>query len=137
MSAESNKQIVSRFFDFVDANDFDSAFAMMADDATWWFPTAEVGGMTVSKQVMRGMVSGFDGVFRDLPRMVRDRMFAEGDLVCLQQHSRGGVTHGGATYENDYLMLVALRDGMITEIREYMNPMMAAGVTAEIEAAAG
>ena len=63
-------------------------------------------------------------------------MTAEEDRVCVEQTARGGITRGGLSYANDYHLLFRLRDGLIVEVREYMNPLMIAGVTAEMAAAA-
>ena len=63
-------------------------------------------------------------------------MTAEEDRVCVEQTARGGMTRGGVAYANDYHMLFRLRDGLIVEVCEYMNPLMIAGVSAEMAAAA-
>jgi ketosteroid isomerase-like protein len=85
---------------------------------------------------MRGMVAKFVNIFAQAPAMTPGRITAEGDRVCVEQSSRGGKTHGGNSYGNDYHMLFKLRDGLICEVREYMNPLMAAPLMAELAALA-
>ena len=135
MDIDTNKQLVTTFFDHIDAREFDAGFAMMTDDATWWIPSDAPGGTTMTKAQMRQAVDTFSKVFKTLPKMERVHMTAEGDRVCLEQYSRGGETFGGAAYANDYHLVIVLRDDRISEIREYMNPLLGAAVIAEIQAA--
>lgn len=133
MSTESNKQTVRTFFELMGRHDVESAFALLAQDATWWFPTDRVGGMFLTKDDMRNTVDAFTEIFANRPVTELGRITAEENRVCVEQTARGGLTREGAEYGNDYHMLVELRDGLITEIREYMNPLMAAGVMAELQ----
>ncbi|HEY6870671.1 MAG TPA: nuclear transport factor 2 family protein [Novosphingobium sp.] len=137
MSTQSNKQIVQRFFELMSRFEVEAGFALLAPDATWWIPTDRPGGLTVTKAEMLGSVGAFTRAFAQAPVTAFGRMVAEGNLVCLEQTTRGGRTHGGTEYGNDYLLLVELRDGLITEVREYMNPVLAAGLMAEMAQAGG
>lgn len=134
MSVEANKQTVRAFFRHLESGALDDAFALLTPDATWWIPTDQPGGVALPKDVMRGGVADFYGVFAHQPEMTQLRMTAEDDRVCLEQISRNGRTHGGVSYGNDYHMLFQLRDGLICEVREYMNPVLAAGLMAEMQA---
>ena len=136
MTTEASRQVVTQFLDRFNAGDFDAAFALMADDATWWLPTDVPGGMTMSKRAMHASMGTLGDAFRESPKMVRGRVTAEDDRVSVEQHSRGGVTRGGASYANDYHMLFQLRDGLIVEVREYMNPVLAAAFMAELQGGA-
>ena len=132
MSAEANKQIVLAFSQHMAAGEYERAFALLAPDATWWIPGNEVGGVTFSKEVMRGAIVAYLGAFERPPVMELHRITAEGDRVSLEQTSRGGRTRGGASYGNDYHLLFRFRDGLIAEVREYMNPLLGAALAAEI-----
>jgi ketosteroid isomerase-like protein len=119
---------------YLEKSDFDGAFALLTEDVQWWIPGDQLGGTVLTKAVMRGMVAKFIDVFTQAPAMTLGRITAEGDRVCVEQSSRGGKTHGGNDYGNDYHMLFELRDGLICEVREYMNPLMAAPLMAELGA---
>ena len=134
MSIEHNKRIVREFFAHLHHSEFDEAFALLTSDATWWIPTQEPGGMSLSKQAMRSGIDQFYRVFAQAPVMTPGRMTAEEDRVCLEQISRGGKTRSGVSYGNDYHMLFQFRDGLICEVREYMNPLLAAPLMAELNA---
>lgn len=132
MSVETNKQTVRDFFTAMGEGRFDDALAKMAPDAIWWVPTDQPGGMTIPVDVMRGSIASFFNIFTKHPRFEFGRMTAEGDRVCFEQTSRDGLTHGGVGYANDYHMLVEFRNGLISEVREYMNPLLSAPVMSEI-----
>ena len=134
MSVEANKQTVKQFFDYMGRGDADGAFSLLTPDAIWWIPSDQPGGTTIPRHVMEGSVGAFFSVFEKPPVMESGRMTAEGDRVCLEQTARGGITKGGASYGNDYHMLFQFRDGLICEVREYMNPLLSAPVAAEIQA---
>jgi len=76
-------------------------------------------------------------IFRHLyrcaaPAMTPRPITAEADRVCVEQSTRGGNSYG-----DDYHMLFQLRDGLIYEVREYMNPLMAAPLMGELAAMGG
>ena len=137
MSTEANKKIVMGFFDAMAAGDGDGAMALLAPGATWWIPTDQPDGMAMAKEVMAAGVNAFLTIFSRPPRFELISMTAEDDRVALEQRSRDGLTHGGNSYGNDYHMFFRLRDGLIVEVKEYMNPMLAGAITAEIEGKAG
>jgi ketosteroid isomerase-like protein len=137
MRIEENKATIRKFLQCLDKSEFDAAFTLLTEDVQWWIPSDQPGGTVLSKAVMRGLVAKFIGIFTQAPAMSPGRITAEGDRVCLEQSSRGGVTHGGNSYGNDYHLLFELRDGLICEVREYMNPLMAAPLMAELEALRG
>ncbi|MDF8334604.1 nuclear transport factor 2 family protein [Novosphingobium cyanobacteriorum] len=136
MSVDENKAVVCEFLDRMASGEIDQAFAMMTNDAGWWLPSDAAGGVTMSKTQMYDAVQAFGAVFKTPPHLTRGRITAEDDRVCIEQVSRGGETHGGAIYANDYHLLVIVRDGKIHEVREYMNPLLGAALMAEMQAGA-
>ena len=58
------------------------------------------------------------------------RFVAEGDVVVVEAKG-DATTHTGARYDNDYCMIFTLRDGKITEIREYMDTELTTSVLGE------
>lgn len=137
MPTENNKLVVMQFQQALAAGQAGAALALMAPEATWWIPGAEPGGVTMTKEAMAPVLHSFLGVFRQMPGFEVLSITAEGDRVVLQQSARGGMTHGGAAYGNDYLILFELRDGMIMRIREYLNPILSGPIAAELQGHAG
>jgi ketosteroid isomerase-like protein len=135
MSIEQNKQTVRSFFERMDGGDIDGAFELVADDAKWWIPNDQPGGMTLAKSEIQGTVGFFFGAFKKAPEMIEGAIVAEGDALSMLRTGRGGKTHGGHEYNNDYHMFFRFRDGKIIEVREYMNPLLAVELASEIQAA--
>lgn len=134
MSTEENKEIVKKFFSLSCQLKVSETMDMLADDAKWWIPTDRPGGMTVSKEQMRGMISAFASILDKPPEFEFGRITAEDDRVCVEMTSRGGLTKGGAPYSNDYHMFVRVKDGKIVEVKEYLNPIMAGPMAPELQA---
>ena len=135
MSAEANKKVVQQFCDAMAAADPAAAFALLTPDAIWWIPTDQLGGVTRTAQQMSGGVSAFVAIFQRFPKFSVTSMTAEDDRVSVEQNSREGLTHGGAAYGNDYHMFFRLKDSKIIEVKEYMNPIMAGPIMAELQGA--
>ena len=132
MSTANNKEKVRQYINYMNSGQIDEAFAMLAPDATWWIPTDQPGGKTFTKDDMLGSIGVFMGVFAKKPEFTIEQLTAEDDRVCVLQTARGGLSRGGASYANDYHMFYRFRDGLIVEVREYMNPICAAALMAEM-----
>jgi uncharacterized protein len=133
MSVAVNKQIVRTFDDAMARGDAEAALACLADDATWWVPADEPGGITRPKAEIALLLATFAGVFREAPQTERISLIAEDDRVALEKIARDGITPGGARYGNDYAMLFRLRDGKIIEVREYYDPRKVEPLVAELQ----
>jgi len=137
MSIDINKQIVRTFDDAMARGDGEGALSCLADDATWWRPADELGGMTKTKAEMAAVFAVFAGVCRQLPRMDRISLTAEDDRVALEKTARDGITSGGVRYGNEYFMLFRLREGKIVEVREYYDPRKVEPLIAELNNGTG
>ncbi|CAG0996732.1 limonene-1,2-epoxide hydrolase [Burkholderiales bacterium] len=123
MSTELNKQVAREFFRRFDAKDIAGALATMTDDATWWLagrpeaiPTA---GVKTKAQIARVFQAMMDQL-KDGLRMEVTGAIAEGDQVALEVVSHGEL-HNGRIYRNQYHVLVTVRDGKISAVKEYLD----------------
>ena len=133
MSIEENKRLALRVFVLLYKPAIAEAFAMMSPDAVCWIPTDQPGGATMSAGEMRqGAVACFNA-FSEKPHTRTSLIAAEADRVCVELVSRGGRTHRGATYDNDYCIWLRFREGLIVEYREYGNPLLLAPLMAELK----
>ena len=132
MSVEDNRTTVSAFLAHLAAQDADGLLAIMADEATWWVPSDQIGGQRHSKSQMAEILPAMFSVYAQAPKLEIGRMIASGDCVCAELTARGGKTRSGLTYENDYLLLFALRDGEVREIREFLNPIFVGPLAADV-----
>lgn len=132
MSAEQNKEIVSKYWlNFCTLN-AQEAFDLLADGATWHVMgsagVAESG--VVSKDVFIGMMLQSGGarhpdrkansVFPDGLELTLVSIIAEGDRVVLEGDSQSTVADG-TNYNNHYSIHFRIEDGKIAEVREYMD----------------
>jgi len=123
MNIEDNKRVVSEFFSRLTASDIEGALAMMTDDATWWIAgkagtTPAVG--TRSKEQIARLFHYMMGQLKNGLRMTVKGMIAEGDSVAVEVESYAELTNG-RVYNQEYHMLIVIRDGKISAVREYLD----------------
>ncbi|AUX45423.1 phenazine biosynthesis protein [Sorangium cellulosum] len=99
---------------------------LFADDATVEFPYATalgVPGRFEGKPAIRRYFEGMLERFRDLSlRDVRRYPTTDPDVALAEVHGSAIILPAGKRYEQDYVMVVATRDGKIVRYREYWNP---------------
>jgi ketosteroid isomerase-like protein len=95
----------------------------MADDATWWVSgkpellrAAGVHGKEQIAQIFHAMM----GQLKNGLKMTVKSLIAEGDRVALEVESYGELQNG-RIYNNEYHTLMTVRDGKISEVREYLD----------------
>lgn len=130
MTVIENKNLINLFLGHFEKGSVDQILETMSDDSTWWvngkphlFPFAGLKTKAEMRSVLKELFTMFNGELKmDLKSSI-----GEGDAVAVEARSRG-VTSSGKIYENEYHMLFRLRDGKITEVREYTDPMHAVEV---------
>jgi uncharacterized protein len=123
MTIEQNKAIASEFFARFSASDIEGALATLSDDATWWLAgkpgSAPVVG-TLSKEKVGRLFHRMIGETRDGLKMAVKGMVAEGDSVAVEAQSYAELKNG-RIYNQDYHVLMVMRDGKIHAVREYLD----------------
>lgn len=76
---------------------------------------------------MRHALDALFALFDGGLRMEVKSLIGEGDTVAVEARS-DGTTKSGKRYENEYHLLLRIREGEIIEIREYTDPMHAVEV---------
>lgn len=123
MSIEENKKLVGEFFARFSAGDIAGALDLMTDDATWWIagkPEQLAAAGDYSKARIARL---FYNMAEQLPgglKMTAKGMIAEGDRVAVEAESYGELRNG-RVYNQQYHMLVTVRDGKISAVREYLD----------------
>jgi len=123
MTIEDNKRLASEFFARFSANDIAGALDTMTDDATWWIAgkpeQLPAAGVHSKDQIAR--------VFHDMSRQFKDGLklkvkgsIAEGDKVAVEVESYGKLQNG-RIYNQEYHLLMTIRDGKISTVREYLD----------------
>ena len=123
MSIESNKQLATDLFARFSANDIAGALDLLADDANWWIagkpdtqPAAGEHDKAWMARLFHRMVSQFEG---PMPMTIRG-LVAEGDKVAVEVVGDGKL-RDGRRYQNEYHLLLTIRDGKIAAVREYLD----------------
>ncbi|WP_437815085.1 nuclear transport factor 2 family protein [Sorangium sp. So ce1078] len=105
--------------------DMEAWLDLFADDATVEFPYAPALGapaLLEGKAAIRRYFEGTLESFRDLTlRDVRRYPTTDPDVALAEAHGSAIILPAGRRYEQDYVMLVATRDGKIVRYREYWN----------------
>lgn len=117
---ETNKAIVSRFFQDLSAGNVAAVVAAYAEDGC----VETMGNTLISGESgydqIPSAIGGIFDVFPDGIEFTVNGMVAEGDKVAVEAVSRGEHI-SGQTYENDYHFLFSFRDGKVVRLREYMD----------------
>ena len=107
--------------------DVEAWLACLAEDAVVEFPYAgsvqrptRLVGKAAIADYFRPGISLFQGLsFRDL-RVVPG---ADPDVAVVEVHGTATITTTGRRYEQDYVVFVRTRDGLVVSYREYWNPL--------------
>jgi hypothetical protein len=120
MSAHSNKELVKRYFDAVNAGDEQRIRSLVTDDFVFKSMYQNPPSMR-----MEWDIEGFAAAPRIMSShmnkpivLTPGTMTAEDDRVAVEAESYGEMKNG-KVYANAYHFLFRIRDGKIAEVREY------------------
>ena len=111
---------MNNFWKAFSESDFETAFALLADDSTWWVAGDFPISGTYSKNQFEALING---VLDEVPKGISVTpkvMTAEDDRVAMEAESYGE-RKNGKIYNNRYHILHVIRDGKIITVREYMD----------------
>ncbi len=123
MTTEANKALVSEVFACFTANDIAGALDRMTDDVTWWIsgkPEHQPAAGVYNREKISGLFYRMDGQLKRGLKMTVKGLVAEGEKVAVEIESYGELRNG-RVYNNEYHMLMTIRDGKISEVREYLD----------------
>ncbi|HTJ62862.1 MAG TPA: nuclear transport factor 2 family protein [Alphaproteobacteria bacterium] len=117
---ERNKALVIKFFDALSRNDVPFLMDAYADDVKLYTMGNTLISGCFNKEQAREGAKQVLGAFPKGIKFVIHDLTAEGDRVAVQAESHGDHV-SGRHYNNKYHFFVRLRDGLITEFKEYMD----------------
>lgn len=120
MSIESNKALVTEFWQTFSAGKYDAVLAMMAEDATWWVAGTTMLSKTYTKAEFAGLLGQVAPMAPKGLRVTPKLLTAEADRVSVEAESYAEFTNG-RTYRNSYHFMMVIRDGKFLAIREYLD----------------
>ncbi|MBK7947639.1 MAG: nuclear transport factor 2 family protein [Deltaproteobacteria bacterium] len=124
--ARRNLALVDRYFECLGKGD-PSIAELFAADARWLAPqSAPVGRLHEGLEAVLALMASGIGLYDSTRPMEIERTasLAGDELVYIEMTIRA-TTGSGEPYENHYVMVFALRDGRIAEVREYVDSLYA------------
>lgn len=119
MDTQANKDVVRLLYESIDQPD-GGWLDYLADDVTWTFFGSHVlagtlhGKQEISDKLTPLFARGEDFQFRIL------NLWAEGDIVIVEGKGDMKLFAGGK-YDNDYCIVLKVKDGKVASIREYLD----------------
>jgi uncharacterized protein len=123
MNTQDNVRIVKQFFAAIGWGDEQSLVALCAEDIEWIIPGEWAGAGT-----HRGH-AGLINLLRKVPEAVEisaseSREFvAQGDRIVVLGVATGRVKATNKTFEDHYVFSITIRNGKVSNIREYIDTL--------------
>lgn len=117
------QQVARDFLDAIAGGHGDRLGALLSDDVIWTFP-----GDVAFSGVHRGKQAVFSGMFAEIARCFKPghlsmdihNVISDGALVFVEYTGRN-LTKTGRRYENQYVFVIEVEDGLIRSVRSYCD----------------
>ena len=122
MSTEKNVQIVKNFLAALGRRDKQDLLALVAKDIEWIIPGEDwplAGthrGHAGLENLLQKAKETVETSFPEPPEFV-----AQGDRVLVVGFARGKIIATNKTFEDDWVFAIAVQNGKLTNIREYID----------------
>ena len=121
MSTEENVQIVKDFFAAIGSGDKQRLLALVAEDIEWIIP-GEDWPLAGTHRGHAGLADVLQKASEEIDTSTEPREFvAQGDRVLVVGSARGKIKATNKTFEDDWIFAITVRDGRLTNIREYVD----------------
>ena len=121
--SEENKKVVRDAYSAISKGDAEEFFGKLSDDVEWFF---------IGSHRFAGTLKGKDQIMNDLFNVLGDQLegtgisleikqlIAEGDKVVAEMQGTARSV-SGKDYNNTYNIILTVKDGLIREMREYLD----------------
>src|SRR5437879_9209430 len=122
MSIENNVQIVKNFLAALGRRDKQGLLALTAEDIEWIIPGEDwplAGahrGHAGMENLLQKANETVETSFPEPPELI-----AQGDRVLVVGVARGRIKATSRTFEDDWVFAITVRNGKLTNIREYID----------------
>jgi len=121
MSIEKNIQTVKDFFAAIGRGDKEGLLALVAEDIEWIIP-GEDWPLAGTRYGHAGVADLLETASQSMETSTEPREFvAQGDRVLVVGFARGKIKATNKTFEDDWIFAITVRDGRLTNIREYID----------------
>jgi len=121
MSTETNVKTVKDFFAAIGRGDRKALLALVAEDIEWIIP-GEDWPLAGTHRGHDGLADLLETASRSLETSTEPREFvAQGDRVMVIGFATGKIKATNKTFRDDWVFAITVRDGKLTNIREYVD----------------
>ena len=121
MSIEKNIQTVKDFFAAIGRGDKEGLLALVAEDLEWIIP-GEDWPLAGTRHGHAGLADLLETASKTMETSTEPREFvAQGPRVLVVGFTKGKVKATNKTFEDDWIFAITVRDGKLTNIREYLD----------------
>jgi uncharacterized protein len=121
MSIEKNIQTVKDFFAAIGRGDKEGLLALVAEDLEWIIP-GEDWPLAGTRHGRAGLADLLETASKTMETSTEPREFvAQGPRVLVVGFAKGKVKATNKTFEDDWIFAITVRDGKLTNIREYLD----------------
>jgi ketosteroid isomerase-like protein len=122
MSIEKNVQIVKDFFAAIGRGDMQAVQALCAEDIEWMIPGKDwpLAGTHLGYAGLAHLFQMHSEKVETLFMEARE-FVAQGDRVLVVGFARGRILATNKTFEDDWIFAITVRNGKLTNIREYID----------------
>jgi ketosteroid isomerase-like protein len=121
MSTEKNVQTVKDFFAAIGRGDREGLLALVAEDIEWIIP-GEDWPLAGTHRGHAGLADLLQTASKSIETSTEPREFvAQGDRVLVVGFAKGKVKATNKTFEDHFVFAITVRDGKLTNIREYID----------------
>lgn len=121
MSSDKNVQTVKDFFSAIGRGDKEGLLAVVAEDIEWIIPGKD-WPLAGTHRGHAGVAELLETGAKSLETSTEAREFiAQGGRVMVVGFAQGKIKATGKTFEDDWVFAITVRDGRVTNIREYVD----------------
>ncbi|MDE5459245.1 nuclear transport factor 2 family protein [Bradyrhizobium sp. CSS354] len=121
MSIETNIQIVKDFFAAIGRGDSEALLALVTVDIEWIIP-GEDWPLAGTHRGHDGVTDLLETASRSIETSTEPREFvAQGDRVLVAGFAKGKIKATNKIFEDDWVFAITVRNGNLTNIREYID----------------
>ena len=123
MSAEQNKELVTKTWRAFISGDLDGALANMSDEISWVIPgnLPNVSGLKRGKDAIRSFGKNAQAAFPAGLKSEIHKVHATDDNTVVLELTNQGKAANGKDYRNEYCFIFEVENGKVRRIREYVD----------------
>jgi ketosteroid isomerase-like protein len=113
-------ELARKYIETLGAGRLDECINLFRDDAVLVFPETISTPHRLGKEEFRAMMGRAPAAFEVWPRYQLLEQTSEGDRSCIEFRGVGKLTNG-AEFDTLYCIVFVAKDGLIAEMREYID----------------